>query len=293
MERNLLLSGLAALLLLGLTSCGDDDAIVFTPRDSNGIDADVRPDERVPIGEVNPPEGEATFDLIAPRLPEGATAVPMHAVLSGPATDYTLTSVTLDENGTWEGTPVEAGTYTLIWLDGADGDETAFQEQVTVRENEPTFITLGAVWVHPESAAFAQASDTVALEYDIADADHTLKRVRADLNHVVHLPPGQWNWFGVGEEGGHLPALSLSFGEETLAHLWGSIYLESQVEARLFGKPGSVLLHSRMTPGVEYLLPVSPQAEGCYNYELVTGPEHLPTSRNIMLCSDGTRNFAH
>ena len=284
---------LLVLVLFASAGCGPADEETFSPGTSHDFEADVGQGERIPIGEIFPPEGDPSFALISARVPAGATIIPLQAKLvshADPTTTYTVSSTSVDRDGTWEGTPVEPGTYTLTWLD-EQGKATPFSRQVQVHDQRATYIVVGGVRVHPDSAAFPEATTTVALEYRIADTENTLKTVRAELNHVIHLPAAPWLWFGVPEQGAELKPLQLDAGEDVLHVGWGSIYLSSNIQARLRDQSEASLLYSEMGVGVEHLLPVSSQVEGCYTYRIITGPEHQPSRQSVLLCSDDRRHF--
>ncbi len=181
------------------------------------------------------------------------------------------------------GTRIAPGDYELTFLDD-QGNATLFTERVTVNERRQTLVRLGAVRISPQSRAFAEAVTVSTLNYRVGRARDTLVRFRGDIDRFVHLPPGQWEWYGQGSEGELFPltlgveagrVLNLELGSIFVGNNYPLVVLEDAV--------GQVIL-PRMNFQTEYLLPATTQTEGCFVYT-ARFPQTL-TPRRLQLCSD-------
>ncbi len=302
-------------LLALLSACGDEtiapphsgaaadlpgletDGPVGSPAE-DGIDFDVVPGEDgapdgVTDGAFTPPTGGTFFDLVA-VLPPGARPVPLRARLQNSLNTVILSSVAVT-GGTWPGTRVEPGTYRLTFLDD-EGDATGFTRLVNVREGRGNFLTLGGIWVHPRSSAFSERVAVESLRYQISSGGFVLKTTRADLNRVILLPPGNtvWELRPLGRDPSvplsdfALPPMRINAGSTIVPVEFGSLMfiLDTNDVVRL-ETPGGGILYDQLESQVEYLLPISPQAEGCYVYLAVI---NTLVFRTLTLCSDATRH---
>jgi hypothetical protein len=280
---------LLSVVLLLTAACGP---IEFTPPpgdtpgDQPGGPGVPGVGERIPLGEITPPEGGTFFDLIAPPLPAGAKAVPLRARLDSGTHKFEVSSVHVTD-GTWAGTPVTAGSYTLTYLDQA-GEDTPFTEAVQIAEGEAVHVVVGSVWVGPSSAVFEERVTAEALSYRISDGVHTLKQVTAPANAVIDLPQGGWQWHGQ-TSGAEFEPLTFEVGPDILHAAWGSIFVRKaptrivDIQAAdgrtLFGNTQDL---------TEYLLPARSQVEGCHVYR---GVIDQLTIRQITLCTDVDPHF--
>lgn len=236
----------------------------------------------VTIGTIVKPAGGTYFDLIAPPLSAGMTAVPLKAKLSGVNGTYTITSVHLT-NGSWSGTSVTAGTYSLEYLDEA-GLPTGIKDNVTVLTGDANFKVVGGVWVDPSSAVAAGADAVEGLRYDIDVDGIRLKLAEADLNVVVDLPKGTTTWTPVGSSDARGIPFALDVDERIQPYVWGSIQtkFDSRFQVSLSDAKKNILFFP-LRDGAEYLLPAEPQASGCRVYYLTVDTKSV-YSRT--LCTD-------
>lgn len=241
----------------------------------------------VTIGTISAPQDGTYFDLIAPPVPAGATIHPLKARLTGGGGTFTLTTIHVN-NGTWTGTPVPAGTYTLTYLDEAD-NLTALQEAVTVTDGMANYKIISGIMVDPASAVATDRTGVQALAYEIVAGNNYLKTTKADLGVIIDLPSGDTTWTPMGVSGDRGLPLSLSAVESLVSVAWGSIQVKFRAGQTLVMQDSQdALLFGPLESGVEYLLPALPQTQGCRVYEILVG-YGAPYTRT--LCSDATAHI--
>ncbi len=275
-------------LSLGLSACGDGDE---TRRRGSG--ASLPPgsgaQEPLPLPGESPGTGTSAtnvtgntfFDLVGPALPVGATVIPLRATLvSSSGQSITVTSVHLESQVA--PTPVSAGTYALTFLDENDAP-TGFTQSVTVQQSISNRLPIGSVYIDPASAVQTDRVATVSFPYAISSTEGTLKVVVPNLATVVDLPPRAFSWQGIGSTG-FIPPVVIDAGSALLTREWGSVLVlkNSTDRIAIYSSNGSVIFPETID-GVEYLLPATPQNQGCMVY---LGVINNLTTRTITLCSD-------
>lgn len=275
------------LLVTLVAACGQAQTGI-TRRPSQGVPATgdlPLAGNAITIGTLKPPSGGTYFDLLAPPLPAGATAVPLQAKLAGPGGTYTLTSFHVT-GPTWKGTPVTAGTYTLTYLNEG-GVASSYTRSVVVAPGEANYLVVGAIWVSPLSAVNAERIATQGLNYEISGAKGLLKTTATNANSVVSLPPGNWLWSALGINGGRLEALAFESNETITPFEWGSLYVRMNpvYQTLSLQSASGVMLYPGLTDRTEYLLPAAAQVYGCRVYRAIF---NLTTTITRTLCSDGS-----
>jgi hypothetical protein len=280
---------LCVLLSFVLTACGNSGEIKPPKRGSAIGGTNTGAPQPLPLpgrtpgattGTTTPATG-TFFDLVAPAVAAGTTVIPLRAALvSSTGSIFLVTSV---HTGTTSApTPITAGTYSLIFHNENDG-ATAFRQTVTVSPGVQNRFLIGSVLVDPNSAVQASRTATVSIPYQIQSTEGTLKTVIPNLNTVIDLPPRAFDWVGIGSTG-FLPAFSVNAGTTLLTQTWGSIQvLKDPTDTISISSSNGTSIFPETVDGVEYLLPATPQSQGCMVY---LGIVNLLTTRTITLCTD-------
>lgn len=237
-----------------------------------------------PGGATTPTEdtGNTFFDLIGPALPAGANVISLRATLTSTGGQvFVVSSVHLETQ--FAPTPVSAGTYTLTFLNEND-TPTTFTQSVVVSPGIANTLSIGSVLVDPSSAVQPARIATASFPYAIGITGATLKTVVPTLNTVIDLPAQSFAWQGIGVTG-LIPLININAGTTLLTRQWGSVLILKEISDTIsILSSNGALIFPATVDGVEYLLPATPQSQGCMVYLAII---NSLTTRTLTLCSDG------
>lgn len=276
----------ALLCLAGTWGCGNETKKshpFVSPPETLPVQLPLMPTPITSTTPITAPSSvTGSVELLGPALPAQAAVVRLRARVDvGSATGVT-TVTSMHPGEALRSVAVPAGTVTLVFLDET-GTATPFSTQVRVAAGGTAVVTVGSVRVSPASVVHPERAGTQALTYRIGQGSDTLENVHADLNTVVDLPQGTWEWSGRAQ-GGELPPVTLTVAGRLVDHEWGSVFVtKAPADTVTLRSAGGLVLYAQTTDRVEYLLPATNQTQGCMVY---LGIVNQLTTDTITLCQD-------